>query len=292
MKRFDAEIARLLGATVLELLRDPMVQEVSANYDEVTRGCRLFADFGKGPMSAIEATLPPASIIAVTRLLATQDGQSMQPSAPFLSCVLQNGFRFHAALSQLCGGPKLSDGPSFSIRAHPRKTRPLSDFMSAVQAQLMAGAIEMQRTILVAGRTNSGKTTLINTLINLIPVAERLLIIEDAGEIQPRAGNVVRRFATPGADLKRQVFESLRDRPDRIIIGEVRGNEARDMLEAAATGHPGLSTIHADGCDEALRRLARLAHCDQEFIHEAIDLVLYIERMPDGRRVVTEIKEL
>jgi Flp pilus assembly CpaF family ATPase len=291
-EKVDAEITRLLGATVLELLRDPMVQEVSANYDQVTRACRLFADFGKGPMSPIEATLSPVSIITVTRLLATQDGQSMQPSAPFLSCVLQNGFRFHAALSQLCGGPKLSNGPSFSIRAHPRMIRPLSDFMSALQAQFMAAAIEMQWTILVAGRTNSGKTTLINALINLIPVAERLLIIEDAAEIQPRAGNVVRRFATAGADLKRQVFESLRDRPDRIIIGEVRGSEAKDMLEAAATGHSGLSTIHANGCEEALTRLARLAGCDQEFIREAIDLVLYIERMPDGRRVVTEIKEL
>ena len=101
---------------------------------------------------------------------------------------MQNGFRFHAALSQLSGGPKLSDGPSFSIRAHARLIRPLSDFMSPQQAQLIAAAIEMQWTILIAGCTNSGKTTLINALINLIPVAERLLIIEDAGEIQPRGG--------------------------------------------------------------------------------------------------------
>src|SRR5260370_6111961 len=170
-EKVDAEITRLLGATVLNLLCDPMVQEVSANYDQLTGACRLFADFGKGPMSAIEATLSPASIITVTRLLATQDGQSMQPSAPFLSCVLQNGFRFHAALSQLCGGPKLSNGPSFSIRAHPRMIRPLSDFMSAGQAQFMAAAIEMQWTILGAGRTNTAKTPLTNTPINLHPTA-------------------------------------------------------------------------------------------------------------------------
>jgi Flp pilus assembly CpaF family ATPase len=291
-EKVDAEISRLLGATVLELLRDRRVQEVSANYDPATGACRLFADYGNGHMSNIDATLSAASIIAVTRLLATQCGQSMQSSAPFLSCVLENGFRYHAVLSQLCGGAKLSDGPGFSIRAHPRMIRPLSDFMSAQQAQYIAAAIEMQWTILIAGRTNSGKTTLINALINLIPLAERLLIIEDAAEIQPRAGNVVRRFATGGADLKRHVFESLRDRPDRIIVGEVRGSEARDMLEAAATGHPGLSTIHANGCDEALSRLARLASCDQEFIREAIDLVLCIERMPDGRRVVTQIEQL
>jgi Flp pilus assembly CpaF family ATPase len=291
-EKVDAEIARLLGASVVDLLRDPRVQEVSANYDPATRTCRLFADFGKGHMGTIETTLSPASVIAVTRLLATQDGQSMQPSAPFLSCVLQNGFRYHAALSQLCGGPKLSDGPGFSIRVHARMIRPLSDFMPAQQAQYIAEAIEMQWTILIAGRTNSGKTTLINALINLIPVGERLLIIEDTCELQPRAGNVVRRFTTSGADLKRHVFESLRDRPDRIIVGEVRGSEARDMLEATATGHSGLSTIHANGCDEALTRLARLAGCEQEFIREAIDLVLCIERMTDGRRVVTETMEL
>jgi len=114
-EKVDAEIARLLGASVLELLGDPRVQELSANYDPVTRACRLFADNGKGPMNTLEATLSPASVIVVTRLLATQDGQSMQRSAPFLSCVLQNGFRYHAALSQLCGGPKLSDGPSLSL---------------------------------------------------------------------------------------------------------------------------------------------------------------------------------
>src|SRR5216683_3016246 len=250
-EKIDAEITRLLGATVLELLRDPMVQEVSANYDQLTGACRLFADFGKGPMSAIEATLSPASIITVTRLLATQDGQSMQPSAPFLSCVLLNGFRYHAALSQLCGGPKLSNGPGFSIRAHARMIRPLPDFMSAQQAQFMTTAIERQSTILIAGRTNSGKTTLINTLINLIPVAERLLIIEDAGEIQPRAGNVVRRFATAGTDLKRHVFESLRDRPGRIINGEGCGRGARDLLGAPRHGHPGSSDLQANGCDEA-----------------------------------------
>jgi Flp pilus assembly CpaF family ATPase len=137
--------------------------------------------------------------------------------------------------------------------------RRLADFMTEAQAHYIEDAVQHGRTILIAGGTNTGKTTLVNALLNLIPVSERLLIIEDAGEIQARPGNVVRRFATNGADLKRHVFESLRDRPDRIIIGEVRGSEVRDMLEAAATGHAGgLSTIHANSCEEALTRLARL----------------------------------
>jgi Flp pilus assembly CpaF family ATPase len=290
--KVDAEITRMLGATVLELLGDPRIQEVSANYDSAAAVCRLFADFGEGPMRALEATLSPASVVAVTRLLASQDGQSLPRAAPFVSCVLRNGFRYHGALAQVGGGPKLSDGPSFSIRAHARTVRPLADFMSVAQAHLVTAAVAARRTVLIAGPTNSGKTTLINALIRVIPVAERLLIIEDTAELQPRPGNVVRRFATAGANLKRQVFESLRDRPDRIIIGEVRGSEARDLLEAAATGHPGLSSIHAGSCDEGLARLGRLAGCDRDFVHEAIDLVLCVERMTDGRRIVTEIKEL
>jgi Flp pilus assembly CpaF family ATPase len=238
-------------------------------------------------MRALDASLEPSAVVTATRILATLDGQSLQSAASFLNCVLANGFRFHAAFGQV------TDGPSFSIRAHARLLRPLSVFMTDQQAAVIKQAIVDRKTTLIAGSTSSGKTTLINALLNLIPLAERLLIIEDAGEIQARPGNVVRRFATSGADLRRHVFESLRDRPDRIIVGEVRGPEARDMLEAAATGHTGgLSTIHANSCDEALTRLGRLAQCDQQFIRETVDLTVFIERRPDGRRAVTEIKEL
>jgi Flp pilus assembly CpaF family ATPase len=283
----DAVLRQIYGPVVVAQLDDPATQELSANYERVSRTCRLFVDDGGGPMRPLEAALVPAAIIAGTRILATLDGQSLSPTAAFLNCVLANGFRYHAAL------PPVTDGPSFSIRAHARLVRLLADFMTETRADYIQDAIHRRLTILIAGGSNTGKTTLVNALINLIPLWERLLIIEDAGEIQARSGNVVRRFATAGADLKRHVFESLRDRPDRIIIGEVRGSEARDMLEAATTGHAGgLSTIHANSCDEALTRLARLAQCDQQFIREAIDLVLFIERMPDGRRAVTEIKEV
>jgi Flp pilus assembly CpaF family ATPase len=283
----DAVVRQIYGAVVVARLDDPATQELSANYDSASRTCHLFVDDGGGPMRPLKAALLPAAIIAGTRILATLDGQSLQPTAAFLNCVLANGFRYHAAL------PPVTDGPSFSVRAHARLVRRLAEFMTKTQAAYIQDAIHRRRTILIAGGSNTGKTTLVNALINLIPLWERLLIIEDAGEVQARPGNVVRRFATAGADLKRHVFESLRDRPDRIIIGEVRGPEARDMLEAAATGHAGgLSTIHANSCDEALTRLARLAQCDQQFIREAIDIVLFIERMPDGCRAVTEIKEV
>jgi pilus assembly protein CpaF len=103
---------------------------------------------------------------------------------------------------------------------------------------------------------------------------------------------VIRRFTTKDADLKRHVKESLRSRPDRIIIGETRGAEALDLLDAAVTGHSGLSGIHADSCDEALMRIQRLAGCDERLVHEAVDLIVHIRRFPDGKRSVTEIREL
>jgi Flp pilus assembly CpaF family ATPase len=164
--------------------------------------------------------------------------------------------------------------------------------MTLSQEHFIKTAIADRRTILVAGSTFSGKTTMANAIINLIPQAERLVVIEDTAELQIRPGNVVRRFTSKTADLKQHVKESLRDRPDRIIIGETRGPEALDLLDAAVSGHPGLSTIHADSCDEALTRIQRLAGCDPGLVREAIDVVLHLQRFPDGRRAVSEIKQL
>jgi len=200
----DAAVRRILGPSVVAQLDNPALQELSANYDRVVQRCRLFVDDGSGPMKALEAPMAPDGIIAVTRILATIDGQSLKPNAAFLNCVLANGFRYHAVL------PPVTDGPSFSIRAHARMLRPLADFMTTAQARYIRNAVLGRLSILIAGGSNTGKTTLVNALINLIPEDERLLIIEDAGEIQARPGNVVRRFATSGADLRRHVFESLR----------------------------------------------------------------------------------
>jgi Flp pilus assembly CpaF family ATPase len=282
----DATICHLIDEVACSYLAKPSTQELAANFERESGWCRLFLDDGTGPMRPLGVSLAPTAIIAVTRMLATLHGQSLDPSAPFLSCELASGFRWHSAL------PPVADGPQFSIRVHPRLLRPLSDFMNAGQAERIAQAIAQRRTILIGGGTFSGKTSLVSAIINRIPIEERLLIIEDTGEIQPRAGNVVRRFATKAADLRRHVFESLRDRPDRLIIGEVRGPEALAMLDAATTGHPGLSTIHADSCDEALSRVRRLAECDAGLVREAIDVVVQLTRFADGRRAVTELREL
>src|ERR1700687_531213 len=110
----DAAVRRIMGPIVVAQLDHPAPQELSANYDPAARVCRLFVDDGSSPMRSLEATLQPAAIITATRILATLDRQSLQQAAPFLNCILANGFRYHAAL------PPVSDGPGCSIRAHAR----------------------------------------------------------------------------------------------------------------------------------------------------------------------------
>jgi hypothetical protein len=131
----DETIRSLFGPVACQYLAAPSTRELSANFDPAAKACRLFIDDGSGPMRALDAALAPSAIVSATRMLATLDGQSLQPSAPFLNRVLANGFRYHAAFGQV------TDGPGFSIRAHARMLRPLSDFMTEEQAAVMEEAI-------------------------------------------------------------------------------------------------------------------------------------------------------
>jgi pilus assembly protein CpaF len=284
----EAELRRIYGPVVVEYMSKDACQELSANWEALLGQCSLHADLGKGPMVALGHALPAVFVITGTRLLATRAGKALNPRAPFLNRVLACGFRYHAVL------PPSSDGPSFSIRTHHRRDWQLAHFnMTQEQMRAIERAILEQQTILISGRTNSGKTSLLNALLALVPPHERLLVIEDEPELQIRPGrNVTRRRATEAADLKRHIIEALRDRPDRVICGEIRGPEAADVLEAAATGHSGASTIHAGSVDEALSRPQRLANCDRELVWTAVDMVIQVGRQPDGRRAITEIKEL
>jgi Flp pilus assembly CpaF family ATPase len=282
----EAAVSELIGPTVAELLRDPAVPEVAGNYAATLDAVKVFADHGAGPMRDTGTTIPAAAIEAASRLLASEVNKVLDPAAPFLNRVLASGFRYHYA------GYPVSDGARFSIRTHHRIARLLADFMTVEEERLVRNAVLAGKTILVGGGTSSGKTTLLNAMIAAIPADERLMVLEDEPELQVREGNVMRGRATAKADLRRHVFETLRDRPDRIIVGEVRGPEAYDMLDAFSTGHTGFATIHANGAAEVLTRLVRLAQCDPQLIGEAIDFVIYVERLPDGRRIVTQIKEL
>ena len=262
-----------------ELLSDPDVQEIS-----IAKG-RVYVDGGGPAMTETPLTVSGIAIRAAIRLLMGANGGYLEYGSPFATLTLACGARFHGVL------PPVSDEPQISIRTHRRILRPLDEFMSEELIEIICGAVAAKKSIVIGGATSAGKTTLLNSLLNLIPADQRLLIIEDAPEIQLAEGrHVVRRFATKTADIRRQVFEALRDRPDWLIVGETRDASARDLLDAARTGHPGMSTVHASSADAIVTRLMSLANCDREFVREAVDLVVFISRLPDGRRAVTQIK--
>jgi Flp pilus assembly CpaF family ATPase len=267
---------------ISHLLRDPNVQEISIN-----SGGRVYTDRGSGAMGREEITVPDTAMRAAMRLLMASAGRYIEPDAPFCNLILTCGARFHGAY------PPVSDEAQISIRTHRRILRPLSDFATTEQSERLRDAIHTRRNIVIGGATSSGKTTLANALINEIPKEERLIIIEDAMEIICDPRHVVRRITSSTADLKEHVRQALRARPDRLLIGEVRGAEAWDLIDAWRTGHSGgISTIHANSASQILTRLASLANCSQEFIAEGVQTLIYITRQSDGRRTVTDIKEV
>jgi type IV secretory pathway ATPase VirB11/archaellum biosynthesis ATPase len=278
-------VCRELAGPLTDALGDSANQEISIDFDRGTQRCRIYLKRVDGPHDP-QVALDGDAIVALARILATVSGHSLNPRAPILDCALANGARFHAVL------PPSSDGPSGSIRLHTATERPLAAFMDTSEAAFITQAVLAQKTILVTGAMFSGKTSLLSTLTSLIPAQERLVVIEDTPELVIRPGDVTRRIATPEADLEHLVIGALRECPDWIVVGETRGREARHMVEAASVGHPMLTTLHGDSCDGAIARLTRLAACDRQLISEAFDLVIHLAKAQDGRRAVSEIKEL
>ena len=280
----------------LERIVTGSVQEISGNYDSVTHACPMFADFGRGEMRALGVAFEASRVEAAVRLLAASQGAVVELEEPFVNLVLPNGARFSACL------PPASDGPTFSIRTQWRAVRPLVDFMSAPwQLARVEEAIRRGDNIVVAGSTNTGKTTFVNALAaRLIEFApnERLGIIEDEPELKIEARNAIRRLARGRADMRRHVREMLRLRPDRIVIGEVRGPEALDLLKAWSTGHSGgFTTIHANSAKAAVLRLESLVEeagvpPQARLIADTVNLILFLRRKPDGARRVAEMIRL
>jgi len=236
-------------------------------------------------------------------------GRRVDESSPMVDARLADGSRVNAII------PPLSlDGPALSIRRFG--TEPLSaekllelKSLSPEMLEVLSAAVRARISILISGGTGAGKTTFLNMLSTYIPKTERLVTIEDAAELQIQQENVVRletrapNVEGKGAVRQRQLLiNSLRMRPDRIIIGEVRGEEAFDMLQAMNTGHEGsMTTIHANTCRDALARLESMVamanlnlpeRAVRQQICAAIAIVVQISRMSDGSRRVTNIAEI
>ena len=236
-------------------------------------------------------------------------GRRVDESSPMVDARLPDGSRVNAIIPPLAlDGPALFDPPLRNHAAHRREDAGAEEHFSG-DAGGARGRREARISILISGGTGAGKTTFLNMLSTYIPESERLVTIEDAAELQMQQENVVRLETRPpnvegkGAVRQRQLLiNSLRMRPDRIIIGEVRGDEAFDMLQAMNTGHEGsMTTIHANTCRDALARLESMVamanlnlpeRAVRQQIASAIGMVVQISRLSDGSRRVINVAEI
>ena len=277
-----------LGSAIARFLEDPAVVEVMLNPDG-----RIWVDRLSEGLADTGETMTAADGERIVRLVAHHVGAEVHARSPRVSAELpETGERFEGLL------PPVVASPAFAIRKPAVAVFTLDDYvaagiMTAGQAVKLRAAVQSRANILVAGGTSTGKTTLTNALLaEVAKTADRVVIIEDTRELQCAAPNLVAMRTKDGvATLSDLVRSSLRLRPDRIPIGEVRGSEALDLLKAWGTGHPGgIGTIHAGSGIGALRRLEQLIQeavvtVPRALIAETIDLVAVLSGRGSSRRL-------
>ncbi len=289
-ERAIKKLERDMGATLLTSLHDPKTVEIMLNSDGrlwVERLGERMECFGK---------LRPAQAEAIIKTVAGFHGKEIKPTNPLLEGEFPiDGSRFAGQL------PPIVPAPTFAIRKRAIAIFTLLQYvedgiMTIAQYEAIRKAIVEHRNILVTGGTGSGKTTLVNAIINemvLLFPHERIVIIEDTGEIQCAAENFIQYHTTIDVSMTRLLRITLRMRPDRILVGEVRGEEALDLLDAWNTGHEGgAATLHANNAVSGLTRLKSLISRNKSapseiepLIGEAVHVVVHIARTQEGRRV-------
>jgi type IV secretion system protein VirB11 len=279
-----------MGPAIARALADPSVIEVMVNPDG-----RLWLDRHGDGRAVTGEQIGAAEVERIIRLVASHIGQECHRERPVVSAELpESGERFEGLL------PPVAPAPCFAIRKPARVLYQLSDYieariMTALQATALREAIGAHKNIVVVGGTSSGKTTLVNALLAEVAIGgDRVILIEDTRELHCAAEDCVSLRTKPGvASLGDLVRSTLRLRPDRIIVGEVRGSEALDMLKAWNTGHPGgITTLHANSAHAGLYRLEQLIQeavvtVPRRLIAEAIDVVVFLKGRGSGRRVET-----
>lgn len=278
-----------LGPAIAAWLEDPAVVEVMLNPDG-----RLWVDRLTEGLVETGERLSPADGERIVRLVAHHVGAEVHPSSPRVSAEMpETGERFEGLL------PPIVAAPAFAIRKPAVAVFTLHDYVAAriittEQAEILRNAIAARRNVLVTGGTSTGKTTLVNALLaEVASTADRVVLIEDTRELQCNAPNLVALRTREGvASLSDLVRSSLRLRPDRIPIGEVRGAEALDLLKAWGTGHPGgIGTIHAGSALGALRRLEQLVQeavvtVPRALIAETINLIAVLAGRGSARQLI------
>ncbi|EEP5037152.1 P-type conjugative transfer ATPase TrbB [Vibrio parahaemolyticus] len=288
--RAKRKLERDIGPELLQALNDPKTVELMLNAD----GKVWLEKLGE-PMHCI-GTLRPAQAQAIIETIAGYHGKEVTRSNPILEGEFPlDGSRFAGQL------PPIVPAPTFAIRKKAVAIFTLDQYvesgiMTAAQKDVLVEAVAAHRNILVIGGTGSGKTTLVNAIINQMVItdpAERVFIIEDTGEIQCAAENHVQFHTSLDVSMTALLKTTLRMRPDRILVGEVRGAEALDLLDAWNTGHEGgAATLHANNATAGLARLKSLITRNsaapaeiEPLIGEVVHIVVHIARTPSGRRI-------
>ncbi len=286
--RRRAMLRTAMGADIAAALADPAVIEVMVNPDGSLRLDRL----GEGRIDT-GTRLGAAEVERIIRLVASHVRVEVHAGNPVVSAELpETGERFEGLI------PPVSTNPCFAIRKPAVKVYTLDNYvadriLSQPQADTLRRAVTERKNLVIAGGTSSGKTTLANALLaEVAQLDERVILIEDTRELQCAAPDCVALRTKAGVvSLSDLVRSTLRLRPDRIIVGEVRGAEALDMLKAWNTGHPGgLTTVHANSARAAVYRLEQLVQeavitVPRRLIAEAIDLIVFIRGRGTARRI-------
>ena len=284
-----------LGEVVVLALEDPDVQDIMCNADgTLWAESRLEGMVRIGTMSNVNARKLLGTVAHLLDTVCTPESPIVEGAIPL------GGARFEGLLPPAC------QAPVWAIRKRATKVWSLDDYveqniLTPAQRTTLGDAVASHRNILIAGGTGTGKTTLANALIHEIAQQfpeQRLFIIEDTPELQCSAANKVLLETTKTVTMTDLLRASMRMRPDRIHVGEVRGGEALTLLKAWTTGHPGgVATVHASSIEGAALRIQSLAaeaggptFADlKQLIDETLDLTIVIERLRDGSRIVTDI---
>jgi pilus assembly protein CpaF len=290
-------------ATIQPMLDDPTVTEVMVNGPD-----KIFVE-RQGQLLPAAARFPDrATLEELVRALAAMVGKEANASSPLVDGRLPDGSRFNAVVA-----PVAIDGPAITIRKFRGDVMGGADLtrMGAWDSRVatfLEACVKARLNLIVSGGSGTGKTTMLNVLSSFIPAAERIVSIEDAAEMRLANPNVVRLESRPpsakdpGISARNLVINALRMRPDRIIVGECRSDEALDLLLAMNTGHDGtMTTVHSNSAREALQRIESMvllagtelsAKIVRQYVSRAVQIVVHVAREGDGRRRVAEVIEI
>ena len=295
----------VLGLGPLEpLLADQTVNDILVNgYKQV-----FVERYGRLELTSVRFK-DDAHLKKIIERIVSRIGRRIDESSPMVDARLADGSRVNAIIP-----PLAIDGPSLSIRKFSKDPLQLYHLVEKQSltpeiGELLKAIVQARLNVLISGGTGTGKTTLLNVMSGFIPNNERIVTIEDAAELQLRQDHVVRLETRPAniegkgeVDQRELVKNALRMRPDRIILGEVRGAESLDMLQAMNTGHDGsLTTVHANSCRDALIRIETLvsmagfnlaAKAMRHYVSSALNVIIQIARLSDGTRKLTSLQEV